>query len=175
MLRCDCSHRHYAVRRNVTPTLGALLQGVMVDVWWGIAEREAQGTYDFSAYAALFARVAAAGLKLQAVMSFHAAGANVGDTCSIALPRWVHEAGDADPDIFFTDRAGTRNRECLSIAADHEPVLGGRTPLEVYEGFVRAFCEHFYHLFGARLTGLVQMFLPRQGPAGSAVSPCRKC
>jgi hypothetical protein len=33
------------------------------------------------------AQVAASGLKVQAVMSFHAAGGNVGDTCRISLPR----------------------------------------------------------------------------------------
>jgi hypothetical protein len=32
-------------------------------------------------------QVARAGLKVQAVMSFHAAGSNVGDTCRIPLPK----------------------------------------------------------------------------------------
>jgi hypothetical protein len=47
--------------------------------------------YDLSGYKRLFHKVAAAGLKIQAVMSFHAAGGNVGDTCKIPLPRWVLE------------------------------------------------------------------------------------
>ena len=64
------------------------VEGVMVDVWWGIVE--AQPTeYDFSAYRRLFEKVAENGLKVQAVMSFHAAGGNVGDTCKIPLPNWV--------------------------------------------------------------------------------------
>ena len=45
--------------------------------------------YDFSGYRA-FVRVAKSmGLKLQAVMSFHACGANVGDTAQVPLPDWV--------------------------------------------------------------------------------------
>ena len=82
-------------------------------------------------------------------MSFHAAGANVGDTCTIPLPAWVHQVGSRDPDIYYTDSSGHRNTECISLAADHEPVFWGRTPLQVYEGFIRAFAVHFQHLFGA--------------------------
>jgi len=40
----------------------------------------------------------------QAVMSFHAAGGNVGDTCKIPLPKWVVDIGDRNPDIFYTDK-----------------------------------------------------------------------
>ena len=61
----------------------------MVDVWWGIVEHAGPQLYDFSAYTRLFGRIAASGLKVQAVMSFHAAGGNVGDTCNISLPPWV--------------------------------------------------------------------------------------
>lgn len=68
---------------------------------------------------------------LQAVMSFHAAGTNVGDTCTIPLPEWVHAVGDEDPDIFYTDAAGTRNRECLSLGCFQHPVLDGRSPRQV--------------------------------------------
>jgi hypothetical protein len=122
----------------------------MVDVWWGIVERDAPGIYDFSAYDALFSAVAKAGLRLQAVMSFHAAGTNVGDTCNISLPRWVHAVGQRDYDIFYTDRTGVRNGECLSLACDDVPVFWGQTPLQLYEGFIRSFANHFQHLFGAR-------------------------
>ncbi len=54
-------------------------------------------------------------MPLQAVMSFHAAGGNVGDTCHIKLPQWVLDVGEDNPDIFYTDKAGFRNRECLSL------------------------------------------------------------
>lgn len=114
------------------------MQGVMVDVWWGIAERDAPGEYDFRGYRTIFNRVREAGLEVQAVMSFHAAGTNVGDTCTISLPQWVLAAGEDDPDIFYTDAgdptaeiAPRRNRECLSTGCLHEPVLHGRTPLQV--------------------------------------------
>ena len=55
------------------------VEGVMIDVWWGIVERDGPGTYDWRAYTQLLEMVRDAGLKLNAVMSFHACGANVGD------------------------------------------------------------------------------------------------
>lgn len=121
----------------------------MVDVWWGICERAGPGVYDFRAYKTLFHKIAATGLKIQAVMSFHTAGANVGDTCHVPLPPWVHEVGKTNPDIYYTDRAGNRNRECLSIGCDYETLFYGRSPLEMYEGLMRAFVDKFQHLFGA--------------------------
>jgi hypothetical protein len=46
------------------------------------------------------------------------------------------QAGQQDPDIFFTDRPrssglGQRNKEYISFWADEEPVLAGRTPIQV--------------------------------------------
>ena len=70
----------------------------------------------------------------QVVMSFHECGGNVGDDVCIPLPNWVAEIGRSNPDIFFTDREGRRNPECLSWGIDKERVLRGRTAIEVHPG-----------------------------------------
>lgn len=124
------------------------VEGVMVDVWWGLTERSPQ-EYDFTAYEKLFDKVHSKGLKLQAVMSFHAAGGNVGDTCQIPLPDWVMEIGEANPDIWYTDLNGNRNMECLSLGCDECQIFQGRSPIEMYHDFISAFADHFQHLFGA--------------------------
>ena len=111
--------------------------GVMVDVWWGLVERSAK-VYDFGAYRQLAALVHWHGLKLQAVMSFHKCGGNVGDNFSVELPEWLAEAGD---DIFFCDREGNRSMEYLSFAVDELPIFGGRTPLQLYADFMAAFAR----------------------------------
>lgn len=64
-------------------------------------------------------------------MSFHECGVNVGDDVCIPLPRWVEEIGRSNPDIYFTDREGRRNTECLTWGIDKERVLRGRTAVEV--------------------------------------------
>lgn len=143
------------------------VEGVMVDVWWGIAERAGPGCYDFSAYKRLFYKVARAGLKVQAVMSFHAAGGNVGDTCKIPLPKWVLDIGEKNPDIYYTDKSGHRNKECLSLGCDDVPLFWGRSPVEVYRDFMDAFCDHFQHLFGTVLTEITVGL----GPAGELRFP----
>ena len=64
-------------------------------------------------------------------MAFHEfQGSESGDTM-ITLPRWVLEIGKGNQDIFFTDREGRRNTECLSWGIDKERVLQGRTGIEV--------------------------------------------
>jgi hypothetical protein len=221
------------------------VDGVMIDVWWGIAEHAGPGQYDFAAYRKLFEQVASKGLKVQAVMSFHAgqctcsaapavggdsmagwvaaiggdqsplpaliphvvrylpsfsqclktptvrvcvfpkrqlhtcqhlpplpvppaaAGNNVGDCCRISLPPWVLEAGEADPDIFFTDSSGYRNRECLSVGCGSHPVLHGRTPIQAHADFIAAFADEF----GDMLGGVVSEVTVGMGPAGELRYP----
>eukprot|EP00955_Chlamydomonas_euryale_P007193 76262-Chlamydomonas_euryale.AAC.2 len=57
----------------------------------------------------------------------------------VPLPGWVLKCGEADPDLFFSDRLASdgsggarRNREYISLWADEAPVLAGRTPLQVW-------------------------------------------
>jgi len=34
------------------------------------------------------------------------------------LPQWILQEGERCPDIFYTDRVGNRNTECLSLGVD---------------------------------------------------------
>ena len=143
------------------------VEGVMVDVWWGIAEHQGPKKYDFTAYRTLFEKILSKGLKVQAVMSFHAAGGNVGDTCTIPLPAWVYDAAEMDPDIFYTDAGGHRNPEYISLGCDEVPCLFGRTPVETYTDFITAFADEFYDLMGHTITEITVGL----GPAGELRYP----
>lgn len=120
------------LREQLRRLRGAGVDGVMVDVWWGAVEGAGPALYEWRAYRDLFRVVQGEGLKLQAIMSFHACGGNVGDDAvSIPLPRWVREVGEADPDVFYTSSSGARNQEYLSIGVDDEPLFHGRTAIQV--------------------------------------------
>lgn len=56
-------------------------EGVMVDAWWGLVEKDGPGEYNWDGYAELIKMVEKLGLKIQVVMSFHQCGGNVGDSC----------------------------------------------------------------------------------------------
>eukprot|EP00899_Mesostigma_viride_P000180 jgi/Mesvir1/10162/Mv18042-RA.1 len=150
-------------------TLKAIgVNGIMVDVWWGIAERDGPKQYDFRAYRNIMHIVKNTGLKFQAVMAFHACGGNVGDNNThIPLPEWVMKAAASDPDILYTDRAGHRNRECLSLFADEDMVLFGRTPLQCYEDFMMAFKE----AMGKEAEGILTEVAIGMGPSGELRYP----
>ncbi|KAG8057798.1 hypothetical protein GUJ93_ZPchr0002g24955 [Zizania palustris] len=115
------------------------VDGVMVDCWWGNVEPHRPQEYNWTGYKKLFHIIRELKLKLQVVMSFHECGGNVGDDVSIPLPHWVTEIGRSNPDIYFTDRAGRRNTECLSWGIDKQRVLQGRTAVEVYFDYMRSF------------------------------------
>lgn len=57
------------------------VDGVMVDAWWGLVEKDGPMKYNWEGYAELINMVGKLGLKLQVVMSFHQCGGNVGDSC----------------------------------------------------------------------------------------------
>lgn len=107
------------------------VDGVMLDVWWGIVESKGPKQYDWSAYRSLFQLVQECGLKLQVIMSFHQCGGNVGDAVNIPLPRWILDIGESDPDVFYTNIKGNRNEEYLTIGVDNLPLFAGRTAVEV--------------------------------------------
>ncbi|KAI9182174.1 hypothetical protein LWI28_022777 [Acer negundo] len=144
------------------------IDGVMVDCWWGIVEANAPQDYNWSGYRKLFQMVCELKLKLQVVMSFHECGGNVGDDVCIPLPHWVAEIGRSNPDIFFTDREGRRNPECLSWGIDKERVLRGRTAVEVYFDYMRSFRVEFDELFRDGIILMVEVGL---GPCGELRYP----
>lgn len=119
------------IEKQLKELRAAGVDGVMVDVWWGIIESQGPKQYDWSAYRSLFQIVRECGLKLQAIMSFHQCGGNVGDVVNIPLPQWVLDIGESDPDVFYTNRSGNRNKEYLSLGVDNEPLFYGRTAVEV--------------------------------------------
>uniref|UniRef100_A0A061R8X8 Beta-amylase n=1 Tax=Tetraselmis sp. GSL018 TaxID=582737 RepID=A0A061R8X8_9CHLO len=148
------------------------VRGVAVDIWWGAVERK-PGIYDWSSYKQLIAHVKSLGLKMQVVLSFHACGGNVGDSAMIPLPEWVLEAGEHDPDLYFTDRPrgnrrGQRNRECISFFSDEVPgALAGRSPIECYQEFMHDFAQ----AFRAELGSVIEEVVVGAGPCGELRYP----
>lgn len=78
---------------------------------------------------------------------------------SIPLPKWVVEEVEKDPDLAYTDQWGRRNCEYLSLGADTLPVLKGRTPVQCYADFMRAFRDNFNHLLGDTIVVILPSFL----------------
>lgn len=139
------------------------IDGVVVDCWWGIVEGWSPQKYLWSGYRELFNVVRESKLKLQVVMAFHECGGHGPGDMPISLPKWVLEIGKDNQDIFFTDREGRRNTECLSWGVDKERVLKGRTGIEVYFDFMRSFRTEFDDLFAEGLISAVEIGLGASG------------
>lgn len=75
-------NRRKAMKASLTALKSAGVEGIMIDVWWGLVEREKPGEYNWGGYAELLEMANKLGLKVQAVMSFHQCGGNVGDSCT---------------------------------------------------------------------------------------------
>lgn len=73
------------------------------------------------------------------MMSFHACGPNVGDEVDVPLPSWVLDEAKRNPSLLYRDQHGYHNPECLSLWADDEPLVLGRTPLQCYADFMASF------------------------------------
>ena len=70
-----------AMNASLMALKSAGVEGVMVDAWWGLVEKDGPLKYNWEAYAELVQMVQKNGLKLQVVISFHQCGGNVGDSC----------------------------------------------------------------------------------------------
>ncbi|XP_059643784.1 beta-amylase 3, chloroplastic [Cornus florida] len=137
-----------AMNASLMALKSAGVEGIMVDAWWGLVEKDGPLKYKWEGYAELVKMVQKHGLKLQVVMSFHQCGGNVGDSCSIPLPPWVLEEISKNPDLVYTDRSGRRNPEYISLGCDSLPVLRGRTPIQVYSDYMRSFHDRFKDYLG---------------------------
>ncbi|KAH9307369.1 hypothetical protein KI387_035280, partial [Taxus chinensis] len=160
-------NRRKAMNASLQALKSAGVEGIMMDVWWGLVEREAPGQYNWSGYRELLEMAKKHGLKVQAVMSFHQCGGNVGDSVTIPLPKWAVEEIDRDNDLAYTDQWGRRNYEYISLGCDELPVLKGRTPVQCYADFMRSFKENFQDLLGETIVE-VQVGM---GPAGELRYP----
>lgn len=145
----------------------------MIDVWWGIVEPYPQ-QYNFDAYMQLFRMCQQVGLKIEPVLSFHQCGTNVGDECYIPLPSWILDYGQKNPDIYYTDQNGHRDREYLSLGVDHISVFPSkevgkyRTPAEMYEQVMIQFNATFETFIKNGIIDTVEIGL---GPAGEMRYP----
>lgn len=128
------------------------VDGVELPVWWGVAEKEAMGKYQWTSYLAIVEMVQKLDLKLHVSLCFHAS-----DECKIPLPDWVSRIGEQEPSVYFADRSGETYKGCLSFAADDLPVLDGKTPVEVY----REFCENFKSAFSQYIGSTITVRLLR--------------
>lgn len=126
------------------------VDAVSVDVWWGAVEGRKEGVYDFSYYRSLFNDIIGAGLKIQAIMSFHQCGGNVGDSCelscdapagdpksySIPIPDWIWNVAGDPESMKFHSEFGNSATEVVSIWRDDVAV-----PRE--QAFISAFKKEF--------------------------------
>jgi hypothetical protein len=65
---------------------------------------------------------------------------------------------DKDQDLAYTDRSGRRNYEYVSLGCDTMPALKGRTPIQCYGDFMRAFRDHFATFMGNTI--VVRVYFP---------------
>jgi len=79
-----------AMNASLMALKSAGVEGVMVDAWWGLVEKDGPLKYNWEPYAELVQMVQMHGLKLQVVMSFHQCGGNVGDNCRYDSTRFYH-------------------------------------------------------------------------------------
>ncbi|CAI0383194.1 unnamed protein product [Linum tenue] len=163
----NAMNRKKAMGMSLQALKSAGVEGIMVDVWWGLVEGDAPRIYNWGGYSELMEMAGGIGLKVQAVMSFHQCGGNVGDSCNISLPKWVVEEMNNDQDLAYTDQWGRRNFEYLSLGSDTLPVLKGRSPLQCYTEFMVAFRDNFQHLIGDTIVE-IQVGM---GPAGELRYP----
>lgn len=144
---CNAVNHARAIKAGLKALKLLGVDGVELPVWWGIAEKEAMGKYEWSGYLALAEMVQKVGLKLHVSLCFHAS-----QEPKIPLPKWVSRIGESQPDIFFRDRSGQSYKDCLSLAVDDLPVLDGKTPIQVYQEFCESFKASFSPFMGSTIT-----------------------
>lgn len=159
-----------SLRLQLSKLKKAGVRGVMADVWWGLCEPQPR-QYRFGAVKGLCGLLRSVGLELQAVMSFHQCGGNVGDAVTVPLPSWA--LGPArDGGFLYQSKQGVVSEDCLSLSADQEAIFDDgagkkRTALRCYRDFIVAFASACGDHLGSTV-GELQVGL---GPCGELRYP----
>ncbi|MBI1859419.1 MAG: family 14 glycosylhydrolase [Deltaproteobacteria bacterium] len=138
-----------AFRRQLKSLSELGIDGVTTDVWWGRVEPK-RGQFDWSYYLKYAQLVKEAGLKWVPILSFHAAGGNVGDNVDEPLPPWVW---DIAPDMRFISASGNISREYISFWVPDA--------YDLYESVMRSFAANF-----GPFREIIQKIYLSGGPAG---------
>ncbi|EFJ41627.1 hypothetical protein VOLCADRAFT_68093 [Volvox carteri f. nagariensis] len=156
-------HCSFQALRSGLKALRALgINGICVDVYWGIVEGVRPREYDWSSYKQLLALIRDEGFMAQVCLCFHG-------NDMVPLPSWVAEAGRANPDIYYTDKEGVRCPEFVTLGANEVPVLAGRTPLECYRDLMTSFRREMGPLLGSTILDV----LIGLGPDGELKYPAQ--
>lgn len=150
-------------RRQLAVAKQIGVDGVSVDVWWGLVEQSGDQQFNWHYYDNIFADIRAAGLKIVPIMAFHQCGGNVGDDCDIPLPAWIWQhftkAGISATDLQYQSEFGNRSVETLSLWAD-------QWVLAQYSEFMQAFAARY-----AALAIHISEINISMGPAGELRYP----
>ena len=142
--------------------------GVVVDVWWGIVEKQPK-TYNFEPYKQLLQIIQAIGLKAQVIMSFHKCGTTFRDDCDFPLPDWV--LSEKEHDILYKDLNDSISESYISLFASEEPLFGfadaKRNAYEIYNDYMVAFRDEFRD----ELNSLITVTYIGMGPASQLRYP----
>ncbi|CAK8985774.1 unnamed protein product [Durusdinium trenchii] len=157
------------LQRQLSAAKRAGIKGVMADIWWGLCEPKPE-EYHFQGAKELCDLLQSLGLELQAVMSFHQCGGNVGDTVNFPLPAWCLEKAKSSG-LLYKSKDGVVAEDCLSLSADNEKIFpsksGTRTALQCYQDYMTAFLK----FMGSHVGNTICELQVGMGPCGELRYP----
>jgi len=158
------------LHRQLSAAKRAGIKGIMADIWWGLCEPRPQ-EYGFQGAKELCDLLKSLDLELQAVMSFHQCGGNVGDTVNFPLPAWCLEVAKSKG-LLYKSKDGVVTEDCLSLSADHQKIFPSassstRTALQCYQDYMTAFLK----AMGQHIGSTVCELQVGMGPCGELRYP----
>ncbi|KAL3645528.1 hypothetical protein CASFOL_010708 [Castilleja foliolosa] len=144
--------RKRAMAQSFRALSAAGVEGLVMEVWWGLVEREFPRRYNWKGYLEIVEMAKRFGLKVRAVMAFHQCGLSPDDPFWIPLPVWVLEEMDKDRNVSYGDRFRRTNIEYISLGCDILPILHGRSPIQAYADLMRNFRDTFRSFLGGVIT-----------------------
>ncbi|CAL6088761.1 Beta-amylase [Hexamita inflata] len=142
----------------------ANVNGIMIAVWWGIAEPE-PSQYNFDGYLQLFQLVSTFGLKVIPIMSFH--GSDV-----VSIPSWALSIAKSHG-VLYKDQFGNTQTSYISLSADQIALFPSntaykRSPLTIYTDFMTKFAHSAFSFIQQNVIQEIQIGL---GPDGELKYP----
>lgn len=133
-------------RRRLESVKKAGTKSIAVDFWWGLVQRD-RGVFDWDYYTKdILPIIIESGLQVDAILSSHACGGNIGDDVNIPTPRDVRDVMPkmiGGLDARNKSELGRINEDSFSpFAINSQPRYGEDHPLGMLREFYESFREN---------------------------------
>ena len=111
-------------RRQLEESKKMGIDGISVDVWWGMVEKDGDNIFHWEYYQKIFSEIISNGLEIIPILSFHSFDPGPNSAFRAPIPNWVWK--------YLAEKSGLNEIDLKYISEEKEKMMPYSTPMNLY-------------------------------------------